>query len=387
MDFELSDEQRALQDSLARLLADRHDAETRRRIAAGEAGWSEPLWRQLVDLGLSALPVAAVHGGLGGRTEDLMVAMMEIGRSLLSVPLLGGVAMPAAALQAAGGEAAARWLPALAAGEALLAWVHDEPEGDGSAEWVALRARRDGDAWWLEGRKSAVQHAGSARHLLVSARVAGEDGDAAGRALFLVAADAPGVQRRALRLIDGTPACEFTLDGVVAEPLTLDGDTVAHGIDAALAVGVAGACAELLGAMEYALRLTIDYVQTRKQFGRLIGDNQALRHALADMQVSLEMARSMALLAAVQADRPASADARVDLHRAKLVVDRHARLVAEAAIQLHGGIGMTEEYAVGNVLRRVLVLETSCGDADTHVAAIDRSAAWNTAPLGANGSG
>lgn len=377
MDFEFSDEQRSLQDSLSRLLAERHDDATRRQIAATAAGWSEPLWRQLVELGLAALPVAEAHGGLGGRVEDLRVAMQEIGRSLMASPLLGSVAMPAAALQVAGGEAAATWLPALAAGEALLAWAHDEPLGDGSAEWVALRARRVGSGWVLDGRKSAVHHGGSAQRFLLTARVDGVEGERGGRALFLVAADAPGQQRRALRLIDGTPACELTLQGVAAEPVSLDAEDVARSIDAALAVGMAGACAEMLGAMEAAMALTVDYLKTRRQFGRAIGENQALRHALADMQVSLEMVRSMALLASVQADRADDPEARADLHRAKLVVDRHARLLAEAAIQLHGGIGMTEEYAVGNVLRRVLVLETAFGEADTHVHALDRSAGWN----------
>jgi len=384
MDFELNDEQRALHDSLTRLLSDRHDAETRRRIAASPAGWSEPLWRQLVELGLAALPVAAAHGGLGGRTEDLMVAMQAIGGSLAAVPLLGGVAMPAAALQAAGGDAAGRWLAALAAGDARLAWAHDEPEGDGRADWVAVRARHDGQSWRLDGRKAAVHHGESADRLLISARVRGDDGDEDGRALFLVAPDAPGLQRRGLRLIDGTPACELTLQGVPAEPVAVEGDVAARAIDAALAVGMAGCCAELLGAMEMALALTVDYLQTRRQFGRAIGDNQALRHALADMQVSLEMARSMAMLAAVQADAPTGPAARADLHRAKLVVDRHARAVAEAAIQLHGGIGMTEEYAVGHVLRRVLVLETTFGEADVHVAAIERSAPWNSISSGAS---
>lgn len=380
MDFELSDEQRALHDSLTRLLSDRHDAETRRRIAASPAGWSEPLWRQLVDLGLAALPVAAAQGGLGGRTEDLMVAMRAVGRSLAAVPLLGSVAMPAAALQAAGGDAAGRWLPALAAGDALLAWAHDEPAGDGGADWVTLRARHDGQCWRLDGCKSAVHHGDSADRLLVSARLQGDDGDADGRALFLLAPDASGLQRRSLRLIDGTPACELALQGVPAEPVAVDGDAASRAIDAALAVGMAGCCAELLGAMESALALTVDYLRTRRQFGRLIGDNQALRHALADMQVSLEMAHSMSLLAALQADAPDDPLSRADLHRARLVVDRHARLLAEAAIQLHGGIGMTEEYAVGHVLRRVLVLETVCGDADLHVAEIDRSAPWNNSP-------
>jgi pimeloyl-CoA dehydrogenase len=374
MHFEPNDEQVALRDTLARLLADQHDHETRRRIAASAPGASDALWQRLIDLGLTALPVPEAQGGLGGRGEDLLVALQEIGRSLLASPLLGSCIVPVAALKALHGEPAADLLAALAGG-LQLAWAHDEPDGDGSARWVAMRARRDGDGWRLDGTKAAVHHGHSAARFLVSARIDGEPGDADGRALFLVEPGAAGLQARALRLIDDTPALALTLQGVAAQPLVLDSASAARAIDAALAAGITGVCAELLGGMEAALRLTIDYLGTRQQFGRAIGDNQALRHALADMLVGVEMARSMAIVAAVQLDRCAEPDALADIHRAKLVVARHARTLAESAVQLHGGIGMTEEYAVGNYLRRVLVLETCFGDADVHVHHIDAATA------------
>ena len=372
MHFEPNDEQVALRDSLARLLAEQHDHETRRRIAASEAGSSPALWQQLVDLGLTALPVPEAHGGLGGRGADQLVVMQEIGRSLLASPLLGSCLVPTAALAALEGGQPAGLLSALVGGE-QLAWAHDEPDGDGSARWVATRARRDGETWRLDGAKAAVHHGRGAARFLVSARLEGEAGDADGRALFVVEPDAAGLQARALRLIDDTPALALTLQGVAAQPLALDSGGAARASDAALATGIAGVCAELLGGMEAALRLTFDYLGTRQQFGRVIGDNQALRHALADMLVGVEMARSMAIVAAVQLDRCAEPDALADIHRAKLVVARHARALAESAVQLHGGIGMTEEYAVGNYLRRVLVLETCFGDADVHVQHLDAS--------------
>lgn len=370
MHFEPNEEQVALRDSLARLLADQHDHETRRRIAASEAGSSPALWQQLVDLGLTALPVPEAHGGLGGRGADHLVVMQEIGRSLLASPLLGSCIVPAVALACLETGQVSGPLSALVVGQ-QLAWVHDEPDGDGSANWVATRARRDGDNWYLDGAKAAVHHGRGAARFLVSARVEGEAGNAQGRALFLVEAGTAGLQTRALRLIDDTPALAITLQGVAAQPLALDARSAARAIDTALATGIAGVCAELLGGMEAALRLTVDYLGTRKQFGRVIGDNQALRHALADMLVAVEMARSMAMLAAVQLDRCAEPDALADIHRAKLVVARYARALTESAVQLHGGIGMTEEYAVGNYLRRVLVLETCFGDADVHVQHID----------------
>lgn len=392
MDFERTDEQVALQDSLDRLLAARHDPETRRRIAATPEGWSEALWRACVDLGLSALPVAEAWGGLGGTVVDLMGVMQAFGRSMLASPLLDSCVLPVAALQAGADDMArARWLPALAAGESRLAWAHDEPAGDGSAAWVATRAERRDGGWVLNGRKSPVHHAASAVPLLVSARRTCKDGDDAGRALFIVAADAPGLTRRALRLIDGTPAADLCLQDAPAEPLVLDGARAAAAIDAAFAAGMAATCAERVGAMETAQRLTIDYLQTRQQFGRAIAQNQALRHALADMQVSLEVSRSAAMLAAAQAmpgqagragaAGPADdAERRADLHRAMLVTARHARTLTESAIQLHGGIGMTEEYPVGQTLRRALVLETRFGDAYHHAARIDVLTAPTPAP-------
>lgn len=377
MDFELNDEQAALQNSLTRLLSERHDRETRRRIAATPEGFSAALWQQGVELGLCALPVVEESGGLGGTAIDVMVVMQAFGSSMLASPWLDGCVLPVAALQAAGADSTAcqRWLSALAAGATRLAWAHDEPAGDGGAAWVCTRATRRGAGWVLDGLKGPVHHGTAAPQLLVSARLTGDDGDASGRALFVLAADAPGVRRRALRLVDGTPACELQLQGAVAEPLVLDGTCAAAAIDAALAAGMAATCAERIGLMETAQRLTIEYLQTRQQFGRAIGQNQALRHALAEMQVSLELSRSAALLAAAQATRLlAGADEperRADLHRAMLVTARHARTLTEAAIQLHGGIGMTEEYPVGQTLRRVLVLETRFGDPHHHAARID----------------
>lgn len=373
MQFEFNDEQAALQHSLARVLATRHDHETRRRIAASETGSSESLWHQLVDLGLTALPVPQDQGGLGGRSEDQFAVMQEIGRSLLASPLLGSCVVPAAALRVVGDGTAVGALESLAEGT-QIAWAHDEAGGDGGARWVSTRVRRDGPHWRLDGAKAAVHHGSSAARFLVSARIEGNEGDDAGRGLFLVDRGAEGLSGRALRLIDDTPALELRLSGVICDPVTLNGDVAACAIDAALAAGMAGVCAELLGGMEAAQRLTVEYLNTRKQFNRLIGENQAIRHTLADMQVSLEMARSMALVAAVQADRCVEPDAQNDLHCAKLVVSRHARTLTEAAIQLHGGIGMTQEYAVGNYLRRVLVLEICFGDADLHAQRVHEAA-------------
>jgi pimeloyl-CoA dehydrogenase len=375
MNFELDEGQRALQDSVARLLAEQHGLERYRAGAASEVGYCPEIEQQLVAMGLPAMLVPEAWGGIGGTPSELMVVMREAGRALLASPLLWSRVLPAVALQHADSDALRdRFLPALAAGEARIAWAHEEPESDPEGRWLATRARREGEGegWRLSGRKPNVLFGAEADQLLVSARVAGADGEAAGLALFLVAADAAGARCRPYRLVDDTPAAEWNFDGAPAIRVTQpSGPGGLPALQAALAVGIAAVCADMAGAMEAAVRLTIEYLNLRKQFGRVIGANQALRHRVAEMQVSLELAGSMAIAAAVAAGRPQDLEARCDLHRAKLLVGQYARSVCHAAIQLHGGIGMTQEYAVGHYLRRVHVLDQLFGDAQAHAGALD----------------
>lgn len=368
MNFELTVEQRALQDSLARLLSDLHGPEQRRALAVSEAGYSQEIWGHLVDLGMTALMVPESDGGLGGTAVDLMVVMQEMGRSSLASPFLCSCVLPATALLFEADEATRRhWLPTLASGQKQLAWAHDEVDGDGSANWVCTRATLDGAHWVLDGGKLNVLNAASANQFLVSARTNGEDADSDGRALFLVTPDSLGLTLRNYRLIDGTLAGELLMTEVRATPVNGTPNAKAFsGIDAALSMGISAACAYMVGAMEAAFQLTVDYLNTRKQFGRLIGQNQALRHKVAELLVDLELSRSMTIGAVACVDRSLDGCDRTDLYRAKLVVGRYARSLCEAAIQLHGGIGMTEEYAVGQYLKRIHVLDQMFGDAGMH---------------------
>lgn len=372
MNFELTEEQGALQDSLARLLSDRHGPEQRRALAASESGYSREIWNQMAELGVTALVISESDGGLGGTAVDLMVVMQELGRSSLVSPLLCSCVLPATALNLEADETTRRqWLPALASGAKQLGWAHDELAGDGGANWVCTRATQDGVHWILDGCKLSVLHAASADEFLVSARTSGRDNDPDGRALFLVTSDAAGLTLRNYRLIDGTPAGELLMTSVRATPVNRAQRTVVSaGIEAALSVGIAAACADMVGAMEAALRLTVNYLNTRKQFGRLIGQNQALRHRAAEMLVGLELARSMSIGASACVDRALAGCNWTELHRAKLLVGRYARSLCQTAIQLHGGIGMTEEYAVGQHLRRVHVLDQMFGDAEMHAAGL-----------------
>ncbi|MCY1221313.1 Acyl-CoA dehydrogenase, short-chain specific [compost metagenome] len=292
-----------------------------------------------------------------------------MGRALAIEPYLASAVLATTAVRE-GGSAAQQdeLLPALASGELCLAWAHDEAAGRHAPLWVETSARPDADGWQLDGAKTLVLHGGAASRLVVTARTHGKAQDEDGLALFLVDAEAAGVTLRTCRLVDDTPAAALTLHNVRAEPLgdASDSARAAAVIRATQAAGIAAVCADMVGTMETALSLTTDYVRTRKQFGRPIGDYQSMRHRIADMCVSLELARSMAVAAAVTGDAPSSEDGTAELSRAKLVIGRHARSLCHAAIQSHGGIGLTEEYAVGHCLRRVHVMDQLFGDCDAH---------------------
>ena len=376
MNFDLSEEQQLLSESLSRLLGDRYSFEQRRAIAASAEGWSPDIWRQLAELGVLALGIPPSLGGLGGSAVDRLPVLQALGRVLALEPYMASCVLGTTAVLTAGSPAQKdALLPALASGELRLAWAHDEDGERHNPAWVQARATcRDG-GWRIDGHKPLVLGANAAGRLVVSARVAGEGADAQGLALFLVDPKADGVVLRHYRLVDDMPAAELVLQGAPAQALGDPADDGLQGavIRAVLDAGAAAACASMVGAMESAFDLTSSYVNTRKQFGRLIGEYQALRHRVAEMKVSLEVARSMAMAAAVAADDGAgSPGSATELPRAKLVIGRQARQLAQAAIQSHGGIGMTEEYAVGHCLRRIHVLDQLFGDVDAQAARLAR---------------
>jgi len=373
MQFDLNEDQQALAESLSRLLDDHYGFEQRRAIAGSEAGWNEATWGLLAELGVTALGIPEAFGGLDGGARDRLPVMQAFGRALLLEPYLASSVLASTAVLSAGSEAQKDdVLPKLASGELRMAWAHDEAVGRHAELWVETRASRNGDQWRLDGTKSLVLHAGAASRYVVSARVSGEPADEDGLALFLV--DAAEARLRAYRLVDDTPAGELTFDGSAAEPLGSPADhaRAAAAMRATIAAGTAAVCADMVGTMETAFSLTTAYVNTRKQFGRLIGEYQALRHRVSEMAVALELARSMAIAAAVAVHNKDAANSATDLPRAKLAIGRYARTLCQQAIQSHGGIGMTEEYAVGHCLRRIHVLDQLFGDVDAQAARLAR---------------
>lgn len=366
MHFDLNDDQRQLADSVQRVLADQCSFEQRRAAAATPLGWSESLWQAMATLGLTGLPIPESCDGIGGNLRDLLPVMKAFGGALVLEPYLATV-LGATAVRAAGTPAQQQsLLPHVADGSLRLAWAHDEAVGRHASLWVETTARREGDVWVLNGVKNLVLHAQSAHQWVVSARIDGAPDSALGVRLFLVDPSAQGASCRGYRLIDDTLAGEVRLSSAVATLVGHPEASVEQALAITLAAGTAAVCADMVGAMEVGYKLTTDYMMMRKQFGRVIGENQALRHKAAECLVALEMARSMAIAAACAADDVAAEhevpEATKTLMQAKLVVGRHARTVCQAAIQIHGGIGMTEEYAVGNYLRRVTVMEQLFGD-------------------------
>lgn len=370
MDFDLTEEQRLLRDSVDRLLADHYTFEKRRAYLAEPDGWSRSLWAQYAALGLLGLPFPEEHGGFGGGGIEAMLVMEAFGRALALEPYLATVVLAGTALRIAGSEAQqAALAPQIAEGKLLLAFAHGERQARYDLPDVLTTATPKGAGWVLDGAKSVVAHGDSADMLLVSARTAGERNDTAGLTLFLVDGNANGVARRAYTLRDGTRAAEIALSGV-----EIGAGAVLGEIDAAYPViervvetGIAATAAEAVGAMETMQAMTLEYLKTRQQFGRPIGQNQALQHRATEMFVSLEQGRSMAMLAAMMVDEPDAAERARNMAMVKAGVGQAARFVSQNAVQLHGGIGMTEEYAVGHYFRRCMVIEHSFGDTAHHL--------------------
>jgi pimeloyl-CoA dehydrogenase small subunit len=370
MDFDLSEEQRLLRESVDRLLLDRYTFDKRKGYLTEPEGWSRALWSQYAELGLLGLPFAERHGGFGGGGIELMLVMEAFGRVLVLEPYLATIVLAGTALRLAGSEAQQSALvPRIAAGELVLAFAHSERQARYDLSDVLTTAKPRAGGWVLDGSKSLVAHGDSAGLLVVSARTAGNRNDTDGITLFLVDSQAHGVARRAYTMRDGTRAAEISLSGVELEQDALLG-TVGAGypvIERVTEAGIAATAAEAVGAMETMQAMTLEYLKTRTQFGRPIGQNQALQHRATEMFVSLEQGRSMAMLAAMMVEEPNAAERAHNIAMVKVGVGQAARFVSQNAVQLHGGIGMTEEYAVGHYFRRCMVIEHSFGDTAHHL--------------------
>ncbi|HEV2603921.1 MAG TPA: acyl-CoA dehydrogenase family protein [Microvirga sp.] len=370
MDFDLTEEQRLLKDSVDRLLADRYDFESRKKYRQTEEGWSRDLWAQYAELGLLALPFAEEHGGFGGGPVETMIVMESFGRALALEPYLATVVLGGGLLRrGAGEEQKGMLLPSIAAGELRLAFAHTERQSRYDLHDVATTARRDGAAYVLNGEKAVVIHGDSADKLLVTARVAGNRRDRSGIGLFLVDARDANVSRRGYPTQDGQRAAEISLSNVRVGPEGVIGEAenalplVERVVDEALAA----LAAEAIGCMAEMHTLTVEYLKTRKQFGTTIASFQALQHAAVDMFVEVEQARSMAMFGTMMSDVDDETERRRAASGTKVQIGRSGRVVGQNAIQLHGGVGMTMEFKVGHYFKRVTMINQLFGDADHHL--------------------
>ncbi|MDH4656872.1 MULTISPECIES: acyl-CoA dehydrogenase family protein [unclassified Pseudomonas] len=368
MDFELTSEQQLLQDSVRRYIDKAYSFEARTALLKAGKNGSAEHWGMFAANGWLMAALPEEHGGLGGSPLETAIIAQELGRGLVLEPYLGCAVLAAQTLAAAANpEQQARWLPQLAEGTCRIALAYSEPGSRGMPEPVTLRAERSGDGFILHGLKSLVLGAHDAHAFIVSARIEGT----AGVSLLLVDADAVGLERQALPLHDGTWVQELNFDGVEVGADGLLGEA-GQGLPAlreGLAHGIVALCAELIGGMEKTLEVTADYLKVRKQFGVPIGSFQALQHRMADMAAEVELARSMlhaALASMTNDDEPTR---RKTLSGAKMLIGRAAKFVCGQGIQLHGGIGMTEEYLVGHYYKRAVVADLLLGSSDSHEAA------------------
>jgi pimeloyl-CoA dehydrogenase small subunit len=365
MDFELSDDQRLLQDSVVRLMGDRYSFEQRKAYLKESAGYSAALWSQYAELGLLGLTFGEEHGGFGGGAQEVMLVMQAFGRALVLEPFLSTVVLAGSALKLAGSDAQKNsLLPAIAEGSLKVSFAHGERQARYDLNDVVTSAKRANGGWVLDGAKSVVAHGDSADRLIVSARTSGDRYDESGLTLFLVDANAAGVAKRGYVTRDETRAADIALSNVQVSDADMLGEpgTGFAIVQRVVEAGIAATAAEAVGAMEVMHSMTLEYSKTREQFGKPIGSYQVVQHRLADMFMTMEQGRSMAMLATVSVDNPDPAERARNMAMAKVGVGQAARYVAQSAIQMHGGIGMTEEYAVGHYFRRCMTIERLWGD-------------------------
>ncbi|HXT81971.1 MAG TPA: acyl-CoA dehydrogenase [Acetobacteraceae bacterium] len=373
MDFDLTEEQRLLKDSVDRLVRDQYAFEQRKKYLAEPAGWSLPVWNQYAELGLLALPFPETLGGFGGGAVETALVMEAFGRGLVLEPYFATVILGGGLLRRIASPALLGTLaPKIAAGKLKLAFAHVERQSRYNLSDVTTTARKDGTAWILDGAKSVVLHGDCADRMLITARTAGSRRDRDGVGLFLVDAATPGLSRRGYPTQDGLRAAEVTLSGVRVGADGVLGESVLPAIEHVVDEAIAALCAEAVGAMQVMHETTLEYLKTRKQFGRPIGSFQVLQHRSVDMLVALEQARSMAMFAAVMAQEENAAERRRAISAAKVQIGRSGRHIGQEAIQLHGGIGMTMEYSVGHAFKRVTMIEQLFGDADHHLTELAR---------------
>ncbi len=366
MNFNLNEEQGMIRDSLTRFVSENYGIDKHNTIAAMPHGFSPDNWKQFAELGWLSIPFDEKHGGFGGGPVDTMVIMQELGRGIVLEPFLPTVLLFGGLLAAAASnELQETLIPQIIGGELQGAFAYAERQSRYAITDIATRAKQAGDQWLLNGEKIVVLNGTAADKLIVAARTGGSPTSEDGITLFLVDGNSTGLERHALRMTDGRGAANIRFNDVAAESVIGE---VGRGYTAMAPVidsAMLAICAEALGAIEFLNATTLEYTKTRKQFGKAIGSFQALQHRMVDMFAAAENTKSLLYRAVCTADA-GDADAARSLLALKVMTGRAGRHIGGEAIQLHGGMGMTNEMPVGHYVKRLMIINTLFGDADHH---------------------
>jgi alkylation response protein AidB-like acyl-CoA dehydrogenase len=362
MDFNFTDDQLSLRDMVARWVEKGFTFERRHGLAKA-GGATRDVYRELAELGLTGLVIPEAHGGMGFGAIEAMVVMEELGRGLVNAPFAAGALVAPALLAAAPTAVQAAWLPRVASGDTLAVLALHERAARYRWHQVSTMAAKAGNSYTLSGHKSVVPAADEADAFIVPARLSGATDDVRGIGLFIVDAKAAGVTAQGYPTQDGARAGELKLADAAA---TLIADDAHALLEQAIDVGIAAACAEGVGVMEQYVKLTVEYMNTRKQFGATLASFQALRHRIADVKMQLELGRSMSYYASLKLSQE-PAQRRRALSQAKVQLGQSMRYVGQQCTQLHGGIGVTDEYAGSHYFKRLTMLETAFGDTMHHL--------------------
>lgn len=370
MDFDLSEEQRLLKDSVDGLLASSYDFDQRKKYAKEKGGWSKGVWNKLAEQGLLGLPFSEADGGFGAGAVETMIVMEALGKALVLEPYLATVVLGGGFLRHGGSAAQkAAYIPAIIDGSKTLAFAQLEKNSRYDLGDVTTSAKKKADGWVINGEKFVVLHGETADTLIVSARTKGGPRDQSGIGVFLVPANAKGVSIKGYPTQDGLHAADITFTNVEvgADAAIGDPENALPLIERVVDEARIAMCAEAVGAMDVSLKTTVEYLKTRSQFGVAIGTFQTLQHRAADMFVAVEQARSMSMFATMASDFEDAKERANAVAAAKVQVGKSAKFVGQQAIQLHGGVGMTMELAIGHYFKRLTMIENTFGDTDYHL--------------------
>ncbi|MEM1193805.1 MAG: acyl-CoA dehydrogenase family protein [Pseudomonadota bacterium] len=368
MNFDFTEEQTMIRETVKRFMREKYDFDTRQAIIASEAGWSPDIWQQLAEMGLMGAAFPEAFDGFGGTAADIMVLMEEFGEGLLVEPFFPTVILAGQILREVGDEQARALIGKIIAGEAIMAFAHDEPKARGVINHVETTAKANGDGFVLSGHKAVALGAPLAHHIIVSARTSGNDQSTEGISLFLVDPAQDGVSIHAYPTIDGMRAGDIHLDQVRVNKSALLGpqDQALAIIETVIDRAITAMSAEAAGLCRKMSDLTRDYCRQREQFGTPISKFQVLQHQMVDMFIHTEEMSSMAFMAAMDHDTPGR-DTRRAAAAAKVQLGKSVKFVGETAVQLHGGMGITEEMAIGHYFMHGTMMENLLGDSGFHL--------------------